>query len=96
MSFDTVVEQGVDEGMLPGFGEFISTDWNKRMDVRIAIRGHHMNVLRAMGAVTNGKRSVELEKAGNVLDFEASAAAEESAKRGIAIFNKVAGSRSCV
>ena len=91
MSFDTVVEQGVDEGMLPGFGEFISTDWNKRMDVRIAIRGHHMNVLRAMGAVTNSKRSVELEKAGNVLDFEASAAAEESAKRGIAIFNKVAG-----
>lgn len=91
MSFDTVVEQGVDAGMLPGLGDFTSTDFNRRMDVRIAIRGHHMNVLRAMGAVTNSKRSVELEKTGNVLDFEASAAAEESAKRGISIFNKVAG-----
>ena len=36
-------------------------------------------------------KSVELEKAGNVLDLESSQNAEEAARRGMAIFNQVVG-----
>lgn len=91
MSYDaqTVIDGG--GTTIPGLEEFTSTDWNKRMDVRMAIRGHHNNIIKAMGAVTNAKKSVELEKAGNVLDLESSQNAEEAARRGMAIFNQVVG-----
>ena len=82
-----------DPNALPllGYDTLITSNFEKQLNVRIAIRQQLRSEINALGVAANTKKAGTLTDAGNVIDVDASKAARDESLQGEIVFNRLVG-----
>ena len=76
---------------LPGFDTITTSDFEKKLEIRMAIRAKLRSEINALGVAANTKKAGTLQSVGNVINVDASKTARQEVLQGEAIFKTLSG-----